>query len=711
MTRPTWAASLGLLIAAGVAAGCHTDPVQPSTARADPVIGLEIAGAGPGPHGDRVVVTIVVETGAAHRLAGLLGDLRFDPDVLRYLGQPGAVGPFAIINAAGAGQGLLRIASLAVEGLPRRTATLVFEVTTPGRTGRLRYSAHEAVGVGLERVAATVGPAPSPGSLGDDLRNVRQLTLADWAAILPAPGTPRTPLVAGDGLIFGDATLDQVISMVDAFGAANVAVGNFGLITSTTKDYVVAANVAPFNLPGLGEASDPAPPGLEPDGSRLVTILDAAAIANEAVGNDQPIVGEAIPGRAVIVNRVTVTGPITESRTFTPDTIYELQGVVTVDAGATLTILAGTRIEGDPVTNGRLVVARGANIVAQGTLFEPIVFTCAGPAKAPGCWGGVVINGLSLLNNSQTGPGSIPGCPERQSIGNLQRYGGCLIADNSGVLEYVRIEYAGRLLSQGIRPPGLALLGVGTGTTINHLQIHGSAAEGMLVSGGTAQFRFGFLTANQAAGIRWDDGWQGKAQFVIIQQESHGGPALLGSNWGVQPDAGPRSSPAFYNTTLIGASGGPGPGQGIRLIAGSGLTFRNGVVLGFGGSGLDIDDDPTCVLAAGPGALIVADTSFFHQNTPNFDLDLDCLDEAAYALAPTRANQLVDPQLVSPFATRSPDVRPTGVSPAGAGGATPPADAFFDPTATWFGAVKSAGATGAQIPWFTGWTRGWSGVP
>src|SRR5262249_22498947 len=127
----------------------------------------------------------------------------------------------------------------------------------------------------------------------------RHLSLEDWVARTGRPpGTARiSAMVAGEGRRYGDASLDQTVNVLDALVTANVAVGNAPLLTAANRDFAVAANVFPANLPGLGEPNDSVPPGREADGSFVINILDVSVITNESVGNNPPVAGELIPGR------------------------------------------------------------------------------------------------------------------------------------------------------------------------------------------------------------------------------------------------------------------------------------------------------------------------------------------------------------------------------------------------------------------------------
>lgn len=199
------------------------------------------------------------------------------------------------------------------------------------------------------------------------------------------------------------------------------------------------------------------------------------------------------------------------------DTIYQLRGMVYVPADYTLTIEAGTVIKGsgpelDPAgTNyaGALVVERRGKLIAQGTATQPIIFTSAKTAgqRAPGDWGGVVLVGKSPVNQSKlmVNPNGVRG--------TVEAYGEP--ADNSGTLQYIRIEYAGAVqpTTPATRLGGLTLIGVGTGTVIDHVQVSYSASDAFSWFGGTARLKniFAYRTTDDDWSIDW--GYVGNAQF------------------------------------------------------------------------------------------------------------------------------------------------------------------------------------------------------
>ena len=144
---------------------------------------------------------------------------------------------------------------------------------------------------------------------------------------------------------------------------------------------------------------------------------------------------------------------ITTNTTWTRNNIYLLNGFVYVDNGATLTIESGTIIKGDLANKGSLIIKPGAKLNAVGTAAQPIVFTSNQPAgaRAPGDWGGVILVGNAPTNrtavtNVEGGVAATFGGPNANQPN-----------DNSGILQYVRIEFAGVAFQTNSEINGLTL--------------------------------------------------------------------------------------------------------------------------------------------------------------------------------------------------------------------------------------------------------------
>ncbi|WET01662.1 hypothetical protein [Flavobacterium sp. YJ01] len=176
-----------------------------------------------------------------------------------------------------------------------------------------------------------------------------------------------------------------------------------------------------------------------------------------------------------------IAGTIDKDTRLVKRNTYQLVGVVYVTNNAVLTIEPGTVIRGDDKTCGTLVITSGAKILAEGLETDPIVFTSnkEKTIRKPGDWGGIIVLGKAPIN-SLGGVHTLPFDLEA----NLNHYGGQDAEDNSGILKYVRIEYAGRKLSATKELNGLSLAGVGRKTLISNIQISFSNDDSFECYGG-----------------------------------------------------------------------------------------------------------------------------------------------------------------------------------------------------------------------------------
>jgi hypothetical protein len=294
----------------------------------------------------------------------------------------------------------------------------------------------------------------------------------------------------------------------------------------------------------------------------------------------------------------TLTGTISVNTTLDAAKVYKLVGFVYIADGVTLTIPAGTVIRGDQTSKGTLVVTRGGKLMAEGTASKPIVFTSnkAIGERAPGDWGGVIILGKSI-NNIPTGTGLIEG-GLTEPFGN---HGGTNAADNSGTLKYVRIEFPGIAYQPNNEINGLTLGSVGSGTTLEYIQVAYSGDDSYEFFGGTVNAKHLVSIANVDDVFDFDNGFAGKLQFLVGQRD----PALAdqaGQSNGIEADNSatdfvttPRTRPVLSNVTIIG------PGNtGVDVKheyanlwrRGSKMILANSVFIGFR-YGLDVRDKET----------------------------------------------------------------------------------------------------------------------
>ncbi|WP_298553718.1 hypothetical protein [uncultured Algibacter sp.] len=182
-----------------------------------------------------------------------------------------------------------------------------------------------------------------------------------------------------------------------------------------------------------------------------------------------------------------LTGKITENTTLYKREVYLLLGSVFVTNDATLTIEPGTVIIGDYKSKGSLTISKNSTIIADGLKTDPIVFTSNRSVKRAGDWGGITILGDAPSN--KFGNGSVASFHNQfnEIASGIANYGGENVDDNSGILRYVRIEFAGKRVDNGSYFNGLLLAGVGNTTVIENIMISYSAGNAFEVLGGTVR--------------------------------------------------------------------------------------------------------------------------------------------------------------------------------------------------------------------------------
>lgn len=178
-----------------------------------------------------------------------------------------------------------------------------------------------------------------------------------------------------------------------------------------------------------------------------------------------------------------LTGEITEDTKLSKKYVYLLLGSVFVTNNATLTIEPGTVIKGDYATRASLTISKGAKIIADGLETDPIVFTSNRSLKREGDWGGLIILGDAPTN--KFGNGSVVSFyPQLSSSYENTNFGGADPESDSGILRYVRIEYAGKRISRGEYFNGLLLAGLGNKTILENIMVSYSGGNSIEVMGG-----------------------------------------------------------------------------------------------------------------------------------------------------------------------------------------------------------------------------------
>lgn len=375
---------------------------------------------------------------------------------------------------------------------------------------------------------------------------------------------------------------------------------------------------------------------------------------------------EVINGAEVCI----LTGILTEDMTLTADKTYLLRGGFFVGDDintTTLTIEPGTVIYGETSTQGMLVVARNSLIEAVGTATEPIVFTSSNAegSRAPGDWGGLIINGNASLNVCD-GVEDAPDPCEAFGEGGTGYYGGNNDADSSGTLKYVRVEFAGTLLSPENELNGIAFQGVGSGTTIDYIQVHKNDDDGVEFFGGTAVATHVVVSGVGDDSLDWTDGWRGSAQYVILQQDGAGDNGIEADNNGDNNDASPRSNPTISNLTIIGTPDSEQSDFGVLLREGTGVDMDSVLVQGFNDACFALNHDATYAQAQAGNVtvtnMIGSCETGVESDTKNDELDFDGSDIEAW-LGEMSGNSFVSGNLVEDgYSLTAPNFMPTAAA-------------------------------------------------
>jgi hypothetical protein len=420
-------------------------------------------------------------------------------------------------------------------------------------------------------------------------------------------------------------------------------------------------------------------------------------------------------------------GRITANRTLKSDVVYKLRGLVHVTNGAILTIEPGTKIVGELNKQGGLIITRSSKIIADGTADKPIVFTSEVANPQRGDWSGLVILGNAPTNSSFNG---VQGIGEIEGgINNsdgLGLYGTAITqaqnpADNSGILRYVRIEYAGYAFLPDKEINGLTFGGVGSGTIVDYVQVSYANDDSFEWFGGNVDCKHLISYRTLDDDFDTDNGFSGTVQFGIVLRDSAVADISKSEAFESDNDANgsillPQTKAVFSNMTVIG------PRQtlsnlgnslflaGAQIRRNSSISLFNSIIMGWP-TGLLIDASkgtPTDLNI--PSTLLVQNTIIGGCNTP--------VKYAASSTSPTGAtdasildwfnttgyeNIIVpttdDVKLAAPFNYATPDFTPQAGSPALSGAA------FSNPKVSSLENVTYRGAVGPSDTWFKNWTK------
>jgi hypothetical protein len=419
-------------------------------------------------------------------------------------------------------------------------------------------------------------------------------------------------------------------------------------------------------------------------------------------------------------------GRISENRTLKADYVYKLRGLVYVTNGAVLTIEPGTKIVGEKGKNGGLIITRSCKIIADGTPEKPIVFTSEEANPQRGDWAGVVLLGNAPTNasfNGQQGIGEIEGGVNNSDGLGLYGLGASSNpADNSGILRYVRIEYAGYAFLPDKEINGLTFGGVGNGTIVDYVEVAYSNDDSFEWFGGTVNCTHLISYRTLDDDFDTDNGFSGTVQFGIALRDSAVADISKSEAFESDNDANgsqllPQTKAVFSNMTVIGPrQNSNNIGNSLFLAAAqirrnSSISVFNSIFMGWpvgllidASKGYPTDNNFTTGLSvqntiiggcATPVSYAASTTAPTGATSASI---LDWFNTTTYGN--TIVDATADVKLVAPFNYTSPDFGPQDGSPALTG-----ASFSHSSLLNGFTAVSYRGAAGANDNWYKGWTN------
>lgn len=424
-------------------------------------------------------------------------------------------------------------------------------------------------------------------------------------------------------------------------------------------------------------------------------------------------------------------GRISENRTLKAANVYKLRGLVYVTNGAILTIEPGTKIVGEKGRNGGLIITRSSKIIADGTSSNPIVFTSEEAIPQRGDWSGLVILGNAPTNsafNGVAGVGEIEGGINNSD--GLGLYGTPASqaqnpADNSGILRYVRVEYAGYAFLPDKEINGITFGGVGNQTVVDHVQVSYANDDSFEWFGGTVNCTHLISYKTLDDDFDTDNGYAGKVQFGISLRDSAVADISKSEAFESDNDAAgssllPQTAVVFSNMTVMGPkatlanTGNALFNWGAQIRRNSSTSLFNSIIMGYpvglyidATKGIPTDNNipsalfvQNTIIAGCPSPILYSLGSNSNiPNTVNTTATITAwFNTASYGNSILTNN--TDVGLTAPFNYNNPDFNPTSGSVATTGAS------FANPKlATGFNPVTYKGACAVGDTWWKNWTK------
>lgn len=301
---------------------------------------------------------------------------------------------------------------------------------------------------------------------------------------------------------------------------------------------------------------------------------------------------------------VILKGDITKDTTLRAADNNTISGFVYVKSGATITIEAGTTVKGDYLSGqaSSLIIERGAKIMAAGTAEKPIVFTSSSATPRSGDWGGIILLGKANINANVGTTGQKLYVPEggysTTASGPFAGWGDAIAPtavdnDNSGTMQYCRIEYAGNAYQPNQEINSLTMAAVGSGTTIDHIQVSYAKDDAFEWFGGTVNCKYLIAYKTQDDDFDTDNGYSGSVQFGLIIRDSSIADVSKSEGFESDNDATgttntPQTKAVFSNISIFGprataANVGNSNylGSAIQIRRNSSLSLYNSAIIGW----------------------------------------------------------------------------------------------------------------------------------